>query len=139
MSMEACFVSVPVSQREQMRFGEEQGWMDAMRSRAAHTLANMIIAGGKALYRQIDPTEEELRRNPDAPIRHQWTVGLESGMEELAAREAQIEEGRIRGRAEAAAICAEAAQRYQNQTGDGMCKWVIADALNAVARSIQQS
>jgi hypothetical protein len=137
--MEVCWFSNEVSPMEEHRYQKEPGWMEAMRSRAASALAHLILKDGKALFRRIEPTQAELDRNPLANIKYQWSVGVESSLDEIKAREKQIDEARQRGRAEAPAICLEAAKRYQNLREDGMCKWVIASALEDAAKVIQQS
>lgn len=87
----------------------------------------------RALYRRIDPPKDDAV----IPVKHQWSIGLESDLEEIAARERQMDEARRQGRAEAAALCIEAANRYRNVAGDGACKWVIASALEDAAKAIQ--
>lgn len=49
------------------------------------------------------------------------------------ALEAQLETARAEGRAQVAAALTVAAERYKTG-GDGMCKWVLADALATEAR-----
>lgn len=134
MGMTLHWVSHPVSQREQQAYNKEEGWLDAMRSSCIDALANNVLRE-RAFYRRIDPPEGELH----TPVYHQWSIGVECDMDELKARDMQIEEGRRKGLAEAAAICIAAAARYQNQTSDGMCKWVIASALEGAARAIQKT
>jgi len=135
MSMEICWVSTPVDPWDQKRFENEPGWLEAMRGTAVRALADLILRDGKALYRRIEPD----KNTPDARIKHQWTVALESDLGEIAAREKQVEEARRQGRSEAAALCIEAATRYRNQASDGMCKWVIASALEDAAKAISSS
>ncbi len=136
--MEVCWFSEPVSQRDDAMFGKDPGWFDHIRGRAARALAEMILRNNKARYIRRDPTKEQLRRNPDAQIEHLFSIGVETDLTEIEAREAQVEQGRQRGHEEAIAIILAAAQRYRNVTGDGHCKWVIASALEDAARAIQK-
>lgn len=135
--MEVCWFSEPVSQRDDAMFGKDPGWFDHIRGRAARALAEMILRGNRARYVRVDPTKEMLRLNPDAQIEHRFSIGVENDMEEIEAREAQVEQGRLRGREEAVAIVLAAAKRYRDLNGDGHCKWVIASALDDAAKSIQ--
>lgn len=137
MTMEVAWFSVPVTPMEEHRYGKEPGWMESMRSRAAEMLAHFILRENKSLFRRIEPTEEQLRINPAANIHYQWSVGVESSLDDIAAREAQIEQGRRAGLVEAAAIVNAAGERYSKL--DGGCAGVIASALFDAARAIQKS
>lgn len=106
-----------------------------MRARAAQMLAHLILRDGKALYRRIDPPEDEF----NTPIKHQWAVAFESNLDEIAAREKQMEDARRQGRAEAASICLRVAQRYRNISDSSGCKGVIADALEDAAKEIRRT
>lgn len=137
MTMEVCWTSSEVSPIEEHRYSKEPGWFEAMRGRAATALAHMILRDDKALFRRIEPTEAEIRRNPTANIKYQWSIGLESGLDEIAAREKQMEEAYRRGREAAAAICLEASARYHRL--DGGCAGVIASTLADAAKAIRET
>jgi len=134
MGMEVLGFEVAVDQREQHAFGGEPSFLDHIRSQAAITMAEKAIRES-ACYQRIDPTEEELLRNPCAPTRHRWRIGIQRDMSEIEARERQMGEARMEGRKEAAAIVRKIISMYSSV--DGPCKHVIMDVLEDAAVAIE--
>lgn len=136
MGMELLRIETQVAQIEDARFGKERGFLDSIRSNASQALAERI-ARDASLYQRIEPTKEELDINPFAPVRHRWQIGVEVKMSELEARARQMDEARLEGRKEAAAICREMAARFDRVNGP--CKHVIVNELLSAAREIESN
>lgn len=133
MGMTVFHFESAVSAREIASVPEDR-IIDHMRRRAGHALADKI-ARDAALYRRIDPTEDEKQRDPLAPTRHRWSVGVETSLSELEARERQMEEARRDGMRHAAEIVRQAVGGFARV--EGMCKHVLMSTLEDVAREIE--
>lgn len=137
MGIELLTIEKLVPNHEQKAYQDQPSFMDHVRSGAARALAEKI-ARDASLYRRIDPTEQELRENPFAPVRHRWLIGVERKMSEIEAREAQMEDARRKGMREAASLVRELAAAYENPRVDGPCKWVLNSALREAAAAIDK-
>jgi len=137
MGMELLTIEKAVSHQDQSAYRKEPSFLDHIRSHAARALAEKI-ARDVSLYRRIDPTEEELRKDPFAPVRHRWLIGVERKMSEIEAREAQMEEARRRGIREAAALLRKRAALYESPRVDGPCKWVLMSSLQDAATALDE-
>jgi hypothetical protein len=135
MGMQLLSVETAVDNHKQAAYQNEPSWLDHMRRSAAQALAERMLAEA-SIYRRLDPTEEELRKNPFAPVRHQWQVGIERNTTELEARERQMDEARRAGIREAAASLREQAARYDRV--DGPCKWVLRNSLTDAAAELDR-
>lgn len=111
---------------------------DEYRRRVAETSARRLIHN--ILEKCARITEREMPDNgPDAG-RTEIIVAFSIGTRDHTdALEAQLEAARAEGRAQVAAALEAAAERHRRSSGsDGMCKWVIADALAAEARKARE-
>jgi hypothetical protein len=109
---------------------DHPNYLASIRGSAGRALAEKILADA-AVYKRIDLPDCD----PFGKVSHRWTVGIQTDLSEIAAREVEKEIARIEGRREAAAVCLAAASRYRRQ--DGGCAYVIASALEDAARAIQ--
>lgn len=135
MGMELLSVETAVEHYEQEAYQNEPSFFNHLRRQAAQVLAERMLAEA-SIYRRFDPTEQELRENPFAPVRHRWRVGIERNMPELEAREHQMDEARRAGIREAAASLREQAARYD--LVDGPCKWVLKNSLTDAAKELDR-
>jgi hypothetical protein len=135
MGIELLMIEKAVPNQEQAAYGREAGFLDHVRSAASRALAERI-ARDASLYRRIDPTEEELRENPWAPVRHRWLIGVERKMSDIEARAAQMDEARRDGLREAAALLREQTAKYEAVSGH--CKWVIMSSLRDAATDLDK-
>lgn len=135
MGMELLSVETAVDNHQQAAYQNEPSFLNHMRGNAARALAERILAEA-SIYRRIDPTEDELRENPFAPVRHRWRLGIERDMTALEARERQMDEARRAGVREAAASLREQAARYDRV--DGPCKWVLQNSLTDAAAELDK-
>lgn len=137
MGMIVLQVEQAVDGRAQAQYGSEPRWLDHMRSRAARELAEKTLERA-AVYSRVDPTEEELKKNPAAPVRHRWKIGIERDMSEIEARNRQMDEARCQGLREAAQHLRTLAVAYRNPRVDGHCKWVLASSMDGAARDLDK-
>ena len=118
------------------QYRNDPSYLNSLRSTAGAALADMIMRG-TSLYRRIDPPDKE-HYDPRSRVKHIWEVGVQTSLDEISARKADMDAAKAEGRSESAAAVLAAAARYRNLPSDGHCKWVIASALEDAARQIQQ-
>lgn len=109
---------------------DNAGFLDHLRSLAGKQLAETLLAGA-AVYQRVDPKDDD--RSQQVVFR--WTVAFQNDKGEIRARLEQMEEARLQGRREAAAILISAAERYEILTGG--CAGVIALELRKRAKQIE--
>lgn len=124
-------INIAVSAAEHAAYGEDPSFKDCLRRQAARKLAVEIIEKA-AIYKRIDPEK-------DAPwpiFQHRWQIGIQTDLDEVAARNQQMEEARLMGRTEAADILVRAAEVYDHLRGS--CAHVLAYELREMATKIRQ-
>jgi ribosomal protein S2 len=114
---------------------DENGFFDRLRRQAADVLAQRIMETS-SLYERTDPTEEELRENPRAPIRHRWKIGVLTNMTELEARAKEMDRARRDGLNEAADFLIKQIAYYRNT--EGHCKHVLIHQLERMAGRLRE-
>lgn len=127
--MQILDVSVAVDAEEEAMYKNEPGFFDSIRGNACRALASKIIQDA-SLHRRIGP-DVTMRH-----IYHRWTIGVQTNLSEIESRLSDMDKAGAEGRAEAAKIVYAAAARYRNSHSDGVCKWVIASALEDAASKI---
>jgi hypothetical protein len=134
MGMQLVSFEAKAARHYQEQYGDEPGFRDAMRRQASHALAEIIMRDA-SLYERIEPTKEELEKDPFAPTRHRWRMGVERNMSEVEAREKQMEDARRQGLRDAAAELRKRAGLFDRV--NGMCKHVLQSELWESARVLE--
>ena len=130
MGMELISTETQVDPRQQELFGNDPSFARMLRSRAARLLAEKTIEAS-AKYLRIEPSKEELKVNPFAPVRHRWYIGLQRDMTEIEARQRQMDDARRVGIKEAADFLRSQKEFYKR--ADGFCKHVLVNQLDTMA------
>lgn len=125
--MQVMHYQVALTPIGQMRL--DKGGEAYLRSRAARDLAETILAGA-AVYQRFDPKEDD----PNPQFIHRWSIGVQSNLAEVEAREKQMDEARRQGRSEAAAMLVAQAEVYDRFKA--VCAGVLAHELREMARKI---
>ena len=133
MGMEVLAFETQVDPLVQREFGHDPSFRDSLRSQAARALAEKTLSEC-ALYERIDPLQDELDRNPCAPTRHRWRVGLQRDLSEIEARERQMDKSRRQGLLEAAAFLRSKIKLYDRASGH--CKHVLIGQLDDMAKAL---
>lgn len=134
MGMQVVAFEAKAERHHQDRYGDEPGFREAMRQQAAHAMAETMLRDA-SLYERIDPTEDELKKDPFAPTRHRWRLGVERNLSEVEARERQMAEARREGLMAAAEVLRDRANKFERVEGN--CKWVLMSELRESARALE--
>lgn len=135
MGMQLLQFEQQVSAQKDHQLRDEPGFFRNIRISASRALAEKIMENA-SLYERIDPTEDELRENPLASVRHRWKIGVQTNLEEVEARAKEIDRARRGGLNEAADFLLSQTKHYL--AAEGPCTHVLRHQLERMAADLRE-